>query len=172
MLRLSAFILSLLLPMTLPRIGVAGVERSQALRPFVASTPDALRARHAGRPWIMVLWSATCEPCRDELKHWARWQREHPEVPVEIVSTDEAADAASASRILSMTGNANGQRRWIFADEYTERLRHAIDPAWHGEVPRTYFFDARRQAEARSGKLDAESLDNWVAKQRSGAAGR
>ena len=143
----------------------------EALRAFTAATPAALERIHAGRPYVLVLWSSTCAPCRDELPRWAERQRAHPQVPIEIVSIDDIEESAAAQRLLDSAGLLAGRRGrfgstpgtpWIFADHYVERLRHAIDPAWHGEVPRTYFFDARHRPTAASGTLDAGKVDAWL----------
>ena len=54
---------------------------------------------------------------------------------------------------------------WMFADEFAERVRYAVDRTWRGELPRTYLFDAAHRAEARSGKLDQRWLQGWLARQ-------
>jgi hypothetical protein len=51
---------------------------------------------------------------------------------------------------------------WIFDDEFTERVRFAVDRSWRGELPRTYLYDAAHRAEARSGKLDERWLEGWL----------
>jgi hypothetical protein len=138
-----------------------------ALRPFDAATPAALRQAHAGRPWVLVLWSVSCEPCRAELAHWTRWRRQRPDVAIELVATDSPEEAPLAQRLLAhagLDGAAGAGRQWIFADDYAERLRHAIDPAWHGEVPRSYFFDSEAGIVARSGVVDAGWLHDWYAR--------
>jgi hypothetical protein len=51
---------------------------------------------------------------------------------------------------------------WIFDDEFSERVRFAVDRTWRGELPRTYLYDAAHRAEARSGKLDERWLEGWL----------
>jgi hypothetical protein len=157
------------------RPAVAGAPQGLVLRPFTAATPEALRAAHAGEPWVLVLWSVTCEPCRAELAHWAERRRENPRIAIEIVSIDDAAEGEVAARLLAQAGfqRASPKRavrpapaaQWIFADDYVERLRHAIDPGWHGEVPRTYFFDRQSGRTATSGALAPRDVADWMRRQ-------
>ena len=138
------------------------------LRPFDVGAATALRRAHEGRPWVLVLWSVSCEPCREELPHWARFRRQHPEVAVELVSTDGGAEQAMALPLLARHRLAD-EPGWIFAGDFIERLRYAVDPAWHGELPRTLFYDAAGRHVARSGVVDSAWIADWVRRQRSGS---
>jgi hypothetical protein len=156
-------------------VAVAGTPAGKALRPFTAATPEVLRVSHAGEPWVLVLWSVSCEPCRAELAHWAQRRRDNPRIAIEIVSVDDAAESELAERLLAQAGIADparqrpagkaGAAQWIFADDYVERLRHAIDPGWHGEVPRTYFFDRQSGRTASSGALAPRDVAEWFRRQ-------
>lgn len=142
-----------------------GESGTSTLRPFDTAAATALRQQHAGKPWVLVLWSISCEPCREEMPHWAKLRREHPELAIELVSTDGEGEKAMARQFLARSnlGDAPG---WIFADDYVERLRYAIDPGWHGELPRTLFHDASGRAIGRSGIVDSAWLADWVRRQR------
>lgn len=135
------------------------------LRPFDTAAATALRQQHAGKPWVLVLWSVSCEPCREEMPHWAKLRREDPELAIELVSTDGEGEQAMARQFLARShlGEAPG---WIFADDYVERLRYAIDPGWHGELPRTLFHDPSGRFVGRSGLVDSAWLADWVRRQR------
>ena len=164
---LAAGLAAVMLAATAVAAPPAGTAAGTGLRPFDAATPTALRQVHAGRPWVLVLWSVSCEPCRAELAHWARWRRQRPDVAIELVATDGPEEAPLAQTLLArvgLDGAADADRRWIFADDYAERLRHAIDPAWHGEIPRTYFFDGEAGVVARSGVVDSAWLGDWFAR--------
>jgi hypothetical protein len=65
-----------------------------------------------------------------------------------------------------------GIETWGFADDYAEPLRWSVDKAWHGELPRTYFFDAAHRADARSGRLDEGWVRAWLDRQGRGAGAR
>jgi thiol-disulfide isomerase/thioredoxin len=139
-----------------------------AWRPFTRDSLAAIRAEQPRGPLVVVFWSAFCAPCREELPHWVRWQRDYPKVRVVLVSTDEGEDRKVAERLVT-NAKAEGLEHWAFADEFTERLRWSIDPAWHGELPRTQFYEFRdgaQRAESRLGRLDPASVEAWLGRQR------
>jgi hypothetical protein len=138
-----------------------------ALRPFDTGTAAALGKTYAGRPYILALWSVTCEPCRQDMPHWGPLQRRHPGVPILLVATDPPSDRALVEKMLAQY-DLGRVERWMFADDYVERLRYAIDPRWRGELPRTYLVDAARRTEAISGVVDPAKLEAWMARQGAG----
>jgi len=133
-------------------------------RPFDAASPRAIDAAHAGKPYVLVLWSLYCEPCRDEMAHWKALRRRYPGVPVVLVSTDSPGERATVVEFLKRY-DPGAVESWIFADEYSERVRYAVDPAWRGELPRTYLFDAAHRSEGRSGRFDQRWIEGWLAAQ-------
>lgn len=145
-------------------------ERTVAIQPFMADSMQAIRSAQRGRPFVLVLWSVSCIPCREELPHWADWQRRYPDVAIVLVATDPPADTPLVRRALARQADVPAAS-WAFADDYVERLRWSIDPAWYGEVPRTYLFDAAHRATGRSGRLDAAAVEHWLQGQ-SGQTGR
>ena len=46
--------------------------------------------------------------------------------------------------------------------------RYAIDPAWRGELPRSYLFDAAHKRAAHSGLMNETQLRDWLKRQRMG----
>jgi hypothetical protein len=133
------------------------------LKPFNAKSPAAIAQAQAGRPYVLVLWSVTCAPCRHEMTLWGPLQRKYPNVAFVLVSTDPDGDRAMAAEFLRRH-DLRGVETWIFDDEFSERVRHAIDPAWRGELPRTYVYDASHRRQGFSG-VDPKALESWLAKQ-------
>jgi thiol-disulfide isomerase/thioredoxin len=134
------------------------------LKPFVAGSPEAIARAHAGKPYVLVLWSVYCEPCREEMKRWAPLQKKYPKVAFIVVSTDTPEDRQAASKFLDRQGVA-GVQMWAFADEFNERVRYAIDPAWRGELPRTYLFDKAHRRRVFSGIVEPKLLEAWLEQQ-------
>jgi hypothetical protein len=130
------------------------------LRPFDAASLEAIRLEHAGRPFVLALWSVHCEPCAREMALWRRLHRKHPGVEVILVATDHPGERAKVAAFLRRHDPGPVQR-WAYADEFEERIRYSIDPAWRGELPRAYFFDAAHKAEARSGVVDERWAERW-----------
>lgn len=131
-------------------------------QPFAADTPAALRARFADRSFVFAFWSINCAPCRDELADWPAWQKRFPKARVVFVNTDEAADLPAAESFLHKLKLSRAEH-WNFADEMPERLRWAVSPSWHGELPFSLFYDRRHQPTTHYGRLDAVTAARWLA---------
>jgi hypothetical protein len=153
---LPALLLALLLT---PAFG------SEPVRFHVVHEGDYARlvAAHRGRPFLIVLWSITCAPCRDELKLISTLRRQRGPLPVVLISTDGPAERARAAGVLREYA-LGGTEAWIFSAADPARLRFEIDPEWFGEMPRAYFYDAAGGREAVSGSLQQEKLEAWLAR--------
>jgi thiol-disulfide isomerase/thioredoxin len=132
------------------------------LRDFDARSVAAIRAAHSGQPFILAFWSIYCEPCRDEMSQWGPLQRRYPGVAIVLVATDPPRDRAVLAQLLSRH-DLTGVQTWAYADEFEERVRFAVDPAWGGELPRTYLYDGAHKIQARSGPADLAWLEPWLA---------
>lgn len=131
------------------------------VRHFTANSYNQIEQARAGKPFVLAFWSVSCSHCPSELRALARLQRQYPQLEIVLVATDTPQDAADASHLAAEYGLA-GSEQWIFADEVPERLRFAIDRRWHGELPRTYFFDGRSAPAGVSGVIPPEKLEAWV----------
>lgn len=138
--------------------------RAQTLQAFETDSLPKIQASHRGKPFVLMLWSMDCEFCQASLKLLSEAKKAQPDLQIVTISTDPIAEpglTAQASRRLVELGLA--QDAWGFGNASPERLRYAIDPRWHGEKPRTYWFDANGQRTARSGVLTHELIRNWGA---------
>lgn len=157
MIRLSVFLVTLAL--NLP--ASAGEPAA-----FGVDSLEAIKARHAGRPFILALWSVNwCGHCIAELTMLGRLVKSGQTLPLVLVSTDTPEFATAIDSTLNRLGLAR-QESWVFDDDIPERLRHAIDPAWRGELPRSYLYDASHRRETVAGMLDEAALKNWLKRQR------
>jgi hypothetical protein len=134
------------------------------LRPFDTGSFEAIRAAHAGKPFVLALWSVYCAPCREEMALWKSMRRKYPQVPVVLVATDPPAERATVMKFLARY-SPGPVEHWAFADDFSERVRFSIDRKWRGELPRTYFFDASHQSVARSGLLEQRWIEDWLSQQ-------
>ena len=130
------------------------------IRPFDAGSMSTIRAQYAGKPFVLAFWSTTCEPCRKEMTLWRGLKLRYPQMPIVLVSADGPADQAAVTAFL-MRYNPGPVQHWMFADEFSERVRYSVDKSWRGEMPRTYFFDAAHDAAAHSGLLDRRMVEQW-----------
>lgn len=141
----------------------ASADKLPPMRPFDASSMEAIRAAHAGQPFILSFWSVTCEPCRAEMHVWKAMRRKHPRLPVLLVATDGTGQRAAIAKMLA-AHDPGPVQHWAFADDFVERVRYSVDPKWRGELPRTYLFDATHKAEAKSGVMEAGDVEAWIAR--------
>lgn len=133
------------------------------LRPFDAKSFAAIRQAHAGRPFVLAFWSTTCAPCKEELPVLAALQRKYPGVAIVLVAADPPSAKAAVVRYLA-SQKLDDMETWAFADDFAERVRFAVDRTWQGELPRTYFFDAKHEPTAQTGIPDRAWLEAWMAK--------
>jgi thiol-disulfide isomerase/thioredoxin len=134
-------------------------------KPFTAQSTDTIRAAHAGKPFVLAFWSIYCEPCRDEMAVWKATRSRHPEMPIVLVATDPLAEHGTMKRFLAQY-DPGSVELFAFADEFSERVRFAVDRTWRGELPRAYFFDATGRSEAHSGLVDNQWVESWIGRQR------
>lgn len=138
----------------------AGQVQADNVRPFDAQSFAQIKEQFAGKPFVLSLWSIDCAPCRVELKMLGEIKQNDPEFPLVVISTDLTEDREEALDILDSYQLAEFES-WMFADAFVERLRFSIDPLWHGELPRSYFFAADHSFHAHSGLLTRAQIDEF-----------
>lgn len=136
-------------------------QSAQEPRPFVRGSLDAIVASQAGNAFVLALWSLDCVYCRHDLAMLSRLKSVHPELRLVLIATDTPARRGEIPPALDGI-QLGAVESWIFADSFTERLRHQVDPRWHGELPRTYFYDADGERIGISGKLDEDAVEQWI----------
>lgn len=142
---------------------LASAAQAQAelpLQDFSAQSLAHIEAERDGEAFLLVLWSVHCAPCFAELEQLGKLLRADPALPVELVSTDAPALRRDVEATLERYG-LDTHASWQFAEEMPEKLRFHIDPAWYGELPRSYFYDSSRQRRSYSGALTHEQLQDW-----------
>lgn len=133
----------------------------KGVRPFVAGSLAGILAQRQGRPFVLVFWSSSCGYCPAELKALSVIRKANPKLGVVLVSADTPEEAPLAAKLAAKYGLGKAEQ-WIFADEMEERLRFDIDPRWHGELPRTHFYDREHRTEVISGIVPQQKLLAWV----------
>lgn len=118
--------------------------------------------RHLGGVGIL------CPPCRRELALLSAFSAKHPGVPVVLIVTDPSDNTQAVTQILDRFALPDAGL-WRFGDAGNERLRYAIDPKWHGELPRSYLYDANGDRVGISGPLSDELLQRWLTNREGGA---
>lgn len=142
-------------------LAAAAGAHDTTMRPFKADTLAEIGKMREGQPFILFVWSAGCEPCRQQLPFLRELSQMKPRVPLVMVSTDGPGLEKSAVQALSQLGLEH-EDNWIFTEAESPALRRAIDPAWDGKLPRTYLYDAAHNRQALAGRLDRGRVDGWV----------
>lgn len=151
----------LLLGLWLLSAAPAPSQAAELPKPYHRTSLAQIRQTYQGERFVLVLWSLLCSTCLKELDVLAKTLREHPAMHLVLVSTDNPGDVGEVSTVLEMRGLENADS-WIFADGNVQRLRFTIDAAWHGELPRSYFYAADHQRVAVSGGIDKARLETWL----------
>ncbi len=130
------------------------------LRSFVPGSAATLVKQRRNDRFLLVLWSVDCAPCLKEFEQFKELRRQGRHLPLLLVATDGLAERDRVTEVLARFGLQNVEN-WIFADENPAKLRFEIDPAWYGEMPRSYFY-ASGQRKAVSGGLSAPQITAWL----------
>ncbi len=135
----------------------------QKLKTFQTDSIGEISAERHGQPFIVVLWSVHCPPCLKELTHLQQYRNRFSKSSLVLVATDDQQYSETVQQLLS-DNQLDRMDNWIFTGSMPERLRYIIDPAWYGELPRAYFYDAAHQRSAHSGVLTKAVLERWLNK--------
>jgi thiol-disulfide isomerase/thioredoxin len=134
-----------------------------ALRPFDAGSMAQIVQAEKGKPFVVVLWSLDCEYCRASLDTLARARQQRKDLRVVTIATDPADDPSLGPMMQERLAKLGlSQDAWAFGDTPPERLRYAIDPRWHGEKPRSYWFDAKGERSVYSGVITPAVIDRFL----------
>lgn len=131
--------------------------------PFDMNTRQVIEKRYIDQPLIISFWSIDCPYCIDDLKKLGKALSKNTNVQLITVCVDGKESAKKAERILNQA-NLPKHEQYQYAEVDEDRLRYNIDPAWYGELPRTYFYDAAHQVTPLSGKISNSFLDKWFKK--------
>lgn len=137
---------------------------AQEIKLFVRGSYQQIVSARQGKPFIVNFWSLTCNYCVVELAMLKKLIKKYPKLDLVLVSTDTPEEEKSVSTTLAKFSLGNAEA-WVFADSYTERLHFEVDKKWQGELPRTYFFGAKNEVTAISGKLEYKEVEQWVKEQ-------
>jgi len=113
----------------------------------------------AGHPYVLMVWSLDCSYCHASIAALADAQRQQG-LGIVTLATESAADKGNAAAIRSTVAPLGPQAAtWAFGALPPEQLRYAVDPKWHGELPRSYWFDAQgRRIGVHSGLITPELI--------------
>lgn len=136
-----------------------------SLRPFERGSWQDLLKAHAGRPTLVHFWGVTCGPCKVELPLLGQFLKDHPAVDMVTISADLVPDLPAATKSMLEKAGLSAAENFVFSDGFVERLRFEIDPAWHGEIPRTMLISRDGKITTIEGSAEIPELEKWSAQQ-------
>jgi hypothetical protein len=141
---------------------VSSAGLAQSIKPFGAQSLEQIQAAHRGKPFVLLVWSMDCEFCQASLEVLSKARAAHPGLDLVTVTTDPIADQVLTGQVRKRLGSLRLLNDpWSFGGDAPERLRFVLDPDWHGEKPRSYWYDAKGQRTAYSGLIKADMLAQW-----------
>ena len=140
-------------------IGVASANEGE-IRPFVKGSFEQIKQAQTDKAVIVTFWSETCTYCMEELALFGNLLEKHPNIKIVSVTTDSFLEDEIVNQILS-SKNLQNIEKWVFADNYVERIYFDIDKSWRGELPLTYFFDQDKKMVKHLGTINKKELTAW-----------
>ncbi|GAA6172584.1 hypothetical protein NBRC116592_22540 [Colwellia sp. KU-HH00111] len=126
---------------------------------------DKIKQQYQGQPWLMLLWSVDCPPCFKELAIMQKLLAKHDDLAIVIINAD-ADEGVMAQRKHIIKKFALTQFNiYHFADGQADQSRFLIDPAWYGELPRSYFVESNGTFHGKSGLVQESMVTQWLVKQ-------
>lgn len=139
--------------------------RAGAVQSFEPDSLARIVQAHKGKPFVLVVWSLDCEFCRASLDTLAKVRQQRHDLDVVTVSTDPAHDPELGPVMRERLARLGMEKdAWAYGPLPPERLRYAIDHKWHGEKPRSYWFDARGEKIAYSGVITPAIIERYFYK--------
>jgi thiol-disulfide isomerase/thioredoxin len=138
------------------------VQRS-VLNAFTFGSYQTIMAKHAQQPFMVVIWSMTCPSCVKDMALLSNLHKSWPDLKMVMLATDDVSESEQIQAILAKN-QLTELENWVFAEDNTQKLNYEIDPAWYGELPRTYFFDAAHVRQGVSGVLSQKDYEAQFAK--------
>ena len=134
-----------------------------AIKTFGPGSFAQIAASAKGKPLAVMVWSLDCSYCEPSFAAVAQAQRKG--LRVVTIATDPADDDEAVTLIRRKLAHGGlAAETWAFGPAPAEQLRHAIDPKWRGEMPRSYWFDGKGQVHAFSGLITSERVATMLAK--------
>lgn len=158
---------ALVTALSLPCLFASTAQARPAIFPFATDSLDKIVSAHKGRPFVLFVWSLDCVFCKASISELARHQQKAPRFDVVTVATDAAGDPDIQAQLIKRLEAAGlGSTNWAYGEAPSEQLNYAIDPKWHGELPRSYWYDGQGKRVAYSGVLTSQMIAKLSAQSR------
>lgn len=130
------------------------------IQPFTAGSFAQIQDKNSGKPFLLTFWSETCGYCMDELALLGKMQKIYPEHEIVVVATDPFLDEETVWKILA-THDLQLAETWVFNEHFPEGIYRDVDSRWRGELPLTFFVDAKGKRHKYMGIVNEAALHAW-----------
>ncbi|MDR3708870.1 MAG: TlpA family protein disulfide reductase [Capsulimonadaceae bacterium] len=164
---MNLFALCTLVAVLLPAIGVHADAAPKSLRQISAAQLKNVIASHRGSVVLVNFWATWCAPCVAEFPSLVKLSREHRDVAFVAVSADQGESGAGKAAAFVAAQRA-AFPCYVTGSGDPSVFINAFDPAWQGDLPRTYIYNrrgklARMFADEQSYKTFDQSLRRILA---------
>ncbi len=128
------------------------------IKSFTPDSMDEILNANQHRSLILVLWSIDCPSCLEEMQLLSDFHQQYPQKSLIMIAIDPPSAHEQIQLYLEQY-ELTDIENWIFAEQDPEVLRRTIDPAWRGEIPRTYFYSSTGTRKGYSGLLRKTELE-------------
>ena len=133
------------------------------IKTFNPGSYQQILRENAAQPFVLAIWSVDCPSCIKDMNVLSEIRRNHPDLKIILLSTDEPSATSEVKTILARHA-LNDLDNWVFGSDDAQKLRYEIDPSWYGELPRTYFYSSSHNRVGKSGALKIEEFEAQIAK--------
>ena len=135
---------------------------TEAIRTFTPTSFSQIKATHAGKPFVVVVWSLDCAYCAESLAALAQVQRKRKMTVVSIATDRVDSDKTRDLMNHKLAEAGLGSEKWAFGPAPLEQLRYSIDRNWRGEMPRTYWFNTKGKSTSYSGVVTVKLAEKFL----------
>lgn len=145
----------------LASLPAASASEKSKLKQFERGSWQQLLHSHLGHPTLVHFWGVTCGPCKVELPQLGEFMKQHPAVDVVTIDADLVPNSDPAALSMLQNAGLSSAENWMFSDDFAERLRYEIDPAWQGDIPRTVLISRKGDITTIEGSAEPSALQKW-----------
>lgn len=131
-------------------------------QPFTIDALNALKQGDNATNKIVVFWSLECPPCFRELSIIQQHIKQLDPERIVLINTDDEHHYGAERDAVITEFELQQTHHFYVAGNTLATIRQAIDPNWHGELPRTYFIDQNGQWHGKSGVFSETLLLHWL----------
>jgi thiol-disulfide isomerase/thioredoxin len=111
------------------------------------------------QPTVIALWSSDCNYCKKNLNLLSSLAKKNKNLRLITVAAEpEIAELLPMLKQYALTGP-----RYAYGTDNPEAIAYAIDPNWHGELPRTFLFDGRGGKAVVAGVISTSAVEKLTA---------